>query len=177
MPAAPACSPREVRPHAAAGRAERLYATERAEGDGGGLAAGGKFEWARRRLLDEVALLALAQEAGGERAADSGGGGGDGGEDGGGGDAVDGVGDALCQPTNSVYSWPTDWLWFNLGRHVEHHDFPEVPWSRLHLVTAAAPEFYASLRSFAGVGDVLARYLERHESWAYGCQGAYGFLR
>jgi len=33
----------------------------------------------------------------------------------------------------------------NVGYHNEHHDFPSVPWQRLPLLRAAAPEFYESL--------------------------------
>jgi sphingolipid delta-4 desaturase len=32
-----------------------------------------------------------------------------------------------------------------LARHNEHHDLPQVPWSRLPAVRAAAPEFYDHL--------------------------------
>jgi len=35
-----------------------------------------------------------------------------------------------------------------MNYHVEHHDFPEVPWRRLPALRAAAPEFYDSIVSF-----------------------------
>jgi len=41
---------------------------------------------------------------------------------------------------------------FNVGYHNEHHDFVSVPWNRLPMIRAAAPEYYEGL--------------ERHESWA-----------
>jgi sphingolipid delta-4 desaturase len=33
----------------------------------------------------------------------------------------------------------------NVGYHVEHHDFPMVPWTRLPLIRKMAPEFYENL--------------------------------
>ena len=43
------------------------------------------------------------------------------------------------------YDGPLNKLSFNMGYHNEHHDFPQVPWSLLPEVRAAAPEFYNEL--------------------------------
>ena len=80
-----------------------------------------------------------------------------------------------CQPTSSVYSPVADVLWFNLGRHTEHHDFPEVPWYRLHYLSALASEHYDSLGRFTSVAEVFDRFVREHKTWGYACQGRVPF--
>lgn len=77
------------------------------------------------------------------------------------------------QPTVSYYG-KLNWLSFDVGFHVEHHDLPSVPWNHLRDVHALAPELYtplAHLRSWTALlwrlmarrGEGPAKYfLERH---------------
>ena len=47
----------------------------------------------------------------------------------------------------------------NLGYHVEHHDFPSIPWSKLPQVRKIAPEFYDNLPSHSSYVMVALRYI------------------
>ncbi len=58
------------------------------------------------------------------------------------------------QETYSYYG-PLSWIFLHVGYHNEHHDFPKVPWSRLPLVKAIAPEFYEPLKSYNSWYKVL----------------------
>lgn len=62
------------------------------------------------------------------------------------------------QETYNYYGWANT-LFLNMGFHNEHHDFPGVPGRLLPLVTAAAPEFYAPLKSHRSWRGVLWAFL------------------
>ena len=51
----------------------------------------------------------------------------------------------------------------NLTLHIEHHDFPNVPWSRLQQLRRLAPTFYDGLRPSPGLAQPPMRYSERAE--------------
>ena len=50
------------------------------------------------------------------------------------------------QPTNSYYGFWSR-LAFRVGHHVEHHDFPGIPWLHLERVRRTARPFYDSLKT------------------------------
>ncbi|EEB06031.1 dihydroceramide delta-4 desaturase [Schizosaccharomyces japonicus yFS275] len=52
------------------------------------------------------------------------------------------------------YYGPLNPLVYNAGYHIEHHDFPYVPWTRIAKVRATAPEFYDEIpecKSWIGI--------------------------
>jgi sphingolipid delta-4 desaturase len=61
--------------------------------------------------------------------------------------------------TGSCYNPLLNLLSFNLGYHVEHHDFPQIPWVRLRRVTRIAPEFYEDIPRTDSLWRPWLRYL------------------
>lgn len=51
---------------------------------------------------------------------------------------------------------------FNVGYHVEHHDFPAVPWRRLPEVRRLAPEAYDHLFALRSWTVLIVRYFTSH---------------
>lgn len=74
-----------------------------------------------------------------------------------------------CQPTMSTYSFLTSISCFNLNYHVEHHDFPKVPWSRLPQVKALAPTFYDRLEQSPGFVHTIWMWFKYGHEWSYAC--------
>jgi sphingolipid delta-4 desaturase len=62
------------------------------------------------------------------------------------------------QPSNSYYG-SLNRVAFDVGYHVEHHDFPAVPWRRLRRLHAIAHESYEGLASVASWSALIARYV------------------
>ena len=58
------------------------------------------------------------------------------------------------QETASYYGWG-NWITYNVGWHVEHHDFPRIPGRLLPKLHAIAPEFYKNLKSHKSWSGVL----------------------
>lgn len=62
------------------------------------------------------------------------------------------------QDSYSYYGW-MNIINFNVGLHVEHHDFPNIPWSKLPQVRKIAPEFYDNLPQLHSYFDALFKYV------------------
>lgn len=65
------------------------------------------------------------------------------------------------------YYGPLNWMAFNVGYHNEHHDFPNIPGSRLHMLRQIAPEYYDSLPQYGSWSKVLFDYIFRSDVSAW----------
>jgi sphingolipid delta-4 desaturase len=65
------------------------------------------------------------------------------------------------QPTNSYYG-ALNRVLFDVGYHVEHHDFPNVPWRRLRALHRMAPEYYDSLYAVRSWTGLMFSYVFDH---------------
>uniref|UniRef100_A0A1I8IHZ6 sphingolipid 4-desaturase n=1 Tax=Macrostomum lignano TaxID=282301 RepID=A0A1I8IHZ6_9PLAT len=66
------------------------------------------------------------------------------------------------QATHSYYG-PMNALLFNVGYHIEHHDFPYIPYSRLPEVRRIAPEFYDPLPHHSSLLRVLWDFITKDQ--------------
>jgi sphingolipid delta-4 desaturase len=57
------------------------------------------------------------------------------------------------------YYGPLNLVALNIGYHNEHHDFPDVPWTRLPQLTRMAPEFYDGLKTHASWSGLLFKFI------------------
>lgn len=62
------------------------------------------------------------------------------------------------QDTYSYYGW-INYFNFNMGYHIEHHDFPNIPWNKLPQVRKIAPEFYDTLPVIDSYFTVIYKYI------------------
>jgi sphingolipid delta-4 desaturase len=62
------------------------------------------------------------------------------------------------QDTYSYYG-PANLIMLNIGYHVEHHDFPNIPWRKLPQVKAMAPEFYDTIPAHTSYFRTLWQYV------------------
>jgi sphingolipid 4-desaturase/C4-monooxygenase len=61
------------------------------------------------------------------------------------------------QPTDSYYG-PLNRLSFDVGYHVEHHDFPAIPWRSMRRLRAIAREHYDGLATVKSWAHLMAKY-------------------
>ncbi|KAK9818336.1 hypothetical protein WJX72_010818 [[Myrmecia] bisecta] len=62
------------------------------------------------------------------------------------------------QETYSYYG-PLNCLTYNVGYHNEHHDFPQIPHTRLHQLRDLAPEFYNHLSFHSSWAQVIFKFI------------------
>lgn len=72
-------------------------------------------------------------------------------------------------PYQATYSYYGPWntVAFNVGHHVEHHDFSSVPWNNLPRVRATAPEYYDTLHSYSSYTRLLLHFIF-DRTWSIG---------
>lgn len=73
---------------------------------------------------------------------------------------------STTQETYSYYGWLNRLTW-NVGYHNEHHDFCNIPWSRLPTLRRMAPEFYDNLAVCDSWVGVICDYILREEVGPY----------
>jgi sphingolipid delta-4 desaturase len=71
----------------------------------------------------------------------------------------------VFSPGQETYSYygPLNFVTFNVGYHNEHHDFANVPGSRLPALKAMAPEFYDNLPYYMSWSGVIYDYIMNAE--------------
>ena len=78
---------------------------------------------------------------------------------------------ADCQPTSSVYGTVMAVFCGGCNYHTEHHDFVNIPVSRLKRVHALSSPFYTEIKHFNSFSKVYQAILTSKDTeWVYGCQ-------
>lgn len=68
-------------------------------------------------------------------------------------------GDARAGQDSYSYYGPANLITFNAGYHLEHHDFPRVPWLRRPRLRRIAPEFYRDQFSYRSWTRLLIQFI------------------
>ncbi len=66
----------------------------------------------------------------------------------------------MFEPGQETYSYygPLNALSYNVGYHNEHHDFPQIPQTRLHKLRKIAPEYYENMYQHTSWTWVLYKF-------------------
>jgi len=62
------------------------------------------------------------------------------------------------QETNNFSGWANVFE-CNFGYHIQHHDFPNIPWNRLPRLQKIAPEFYLQQAAFASRSKLMWQFI------------------
>jgi len=67
----------------------------------------------------------------------------------------------MFEPGQETYSYygPLNALSYNVGYHNEHHDFPQIPQTRLHKLREIAPEYYENMYQHSSWTWVIWKFL------------------
>lgn len=57
------------------------------------------------------------------------------------------------------YYGPLNLIALNIGYHNEHHDFPDIPWTRLPRLKEMASEFYAGLKTHKSWAGLMFKFI------------------
>lgn len=72
-------------------------------------------------------------------------------------------------PDQETYSYygPINKIGLNIGYHVEHHDFPSIPWNKLTELRKIAPEYYDTLKSHSSWSRLMWEFITNPEYSLY----------
>jgi|GEM_PF-194998 len=67
----------------------------------------------------------------------------------------------MVRPQEESYSYYGigNWIALNAGYHVEHHDMPYIPWSRVRRLRALAPEFYEGRHAYYSWTGLMLQFV------------------
>lgn len=74
----------------------------------------------------------------------------------------------IAPPETFSYYGPLNFFTYNVGLHNEHHDFPAIPWTRLHKLYDLAPEFYEPLPKCNSWVYTIFRFIFESERGLWG---------
>lgn len=76
--------------------------------------------------------------------------------------------DGPAPPETFSYYGPLNFFTYNVGLHNEHHDFPAIPWTRLHKLREIAHEFYDPLPVCESWPGVIVKFIFQSDRGLWG---------